>query len=52
MKDAEIEAEIEDFIEGFKQPTVPAARGSMGSGRYLVIPARVVRGQPIRTVVQ
>jgi hypothetical protein len=30
MKDAEIEAEIEDFLEGFKPPTT--ACGSMGSG--------------------
>src|SRR5215471_3635294 len=32
MRDAEIEAEIEDFLEGFNQPTRRAACGSMGNG--------------------
>jgi hypothetical protein len=32
MKYAEMDAEIEDFLEGFNQPTLPRHEGSMGSG--------------------
>jgi hypothetical protein len=45
MRDEEMLAEIEHFIEGFNQPPI-AVCGLWGSGRDLVIPARVVRGQP------
>jgi len=42
------DAEIEDFLEGFNQPThLPRHAGQWGSGRHLVIQARV-RGQPDR----
>ena len=46
MKDAEIEAEIEDFLEGFKQPTYRGIAGQWGPSGNLVIQRRVVRGQP------
>jgi hypothetical protein len=42
MRDEEILAEIEDFIEGFNQPTYRGMRIKWPAGRYLVIPARVV----------
>ena len=45
MRDEEMLAEIEDFLEGFNQPTY---RGMRVNGRYLVIPARMVRGWPAR----
>jgi hypothetical protein len=41
-------AEIEDFIEGFNQPTFRGMRINGQRGRYLVIRARVVRGWPAR----
>ena len=46
MPDEEMQQEIEDFIEGFNQPTSPpiAACGLIDSGSLRVIPARVVRG--------
>jgi hypothetical protein len=40
-------AEIEDFIEGFNQPTFRGMRIN-GQGRHLVLPARVVRGRQAR----
>jgi hypothetical protein len=40
-----MEAEIEDFLEGFNQPPYRAC-GSMGSGGNLVKPSTVVRGRP------
>jgi hypothetical protein len=36
MKEAEMEAEIEDFLEGFNQPTYPRHADQWGPGRYLV----------------
>jgi hypothetical protein len=44
MRDEEMQAEIEDFLEGFNQPTYRGMRDQRPAGRYLVIPARVVRG--------
>jgi hypothetical protein len=41
MREEQMLAEIEDFIEGFNQP---AYRGMRITGRYLVIPRWVVRG--------
>jgi hypothetical protein len=46
MKEAEIDAEIEDFLEGFNQPTYRGMPGQWPADRYLVVSARVVRGQP------
>jgi hypothetical protein len=43
MRDEEMLAEIEDFIEGFNQPTYRHA-GQWGQGRYVVIQAWVVWG--------
>jgi hypothetical protein len=43
MRDEEMLAEIEDFIEGFSQPTYRAACGSTAVGRYVVICARLER---------
>jgi hypothetical protein len=39
-------AEIEDFLEGFNQPTYRGMRinGQRPAGRNVVIPTRVVRG--------
>jgi hypothetical protein len=48
MRDEEMMAEIEDFIEGFNQPTFRGIRVNGVPGRYLVLPARVVRGRPAR----
>ena len=42
-KDAEIEAEIEDFLEGFKQPTYRAMPINGGPGGYLEQPTRLER---------
>jgi hypothetical protein len=42
--DEEMQAEIEDFLEGFNQPTYPRHADQWAAGRYLVIPARVVWG--------
>jgi hypothetical protein len=42
------DAEIEDFIEGFKQPTYRGIADQRGADRYMVIPARVVWGRPAR----
>ena len=47
MRDEEMLAEIEDFLEGFNQPTYRGMRIN-GPGRYLVIRARVVRGWSAR----
>ena len=44
MRDEEMLAEIEDFLEGFTQPTYRGMRINGAPGRYLVSPARVVRG--------
>jgi hypothetical protein len=44
MRDEEMLAEVEDFIEGFNQPTYRGMRVNGQAGRYLVISARVVRG--------
>jgi hypothetical protein len=35
MKDAEIEAENEDFLESFNQPTYPRHADQRAAGRYL-----------------
>jgi hypothetical protein len=43
MKDAEIEAEIEDFLEGFNQPTYRGMRINGGTGASLVKSARLER---------
>jgi hypothetical protein len=45
MKEAEIEAEIEDFPEGLSAH-LPRHAGQWGPRGYLVIQRRVVRGQP------
>ena len=37
------DAEIEDFIEGFNQPTYRGIRVKWGSGRHLVMPRWVER---------
>jgi hypothetical protein len=37
------DAEIEDFLEGFNQPTYRGMRINGQRGRYVVIPAWVVR---------
>ena len=39
------DAEIEDFLEGFNQPTYRGMRVNGQAGRYLVIPRWMVRGQ-------
>ena len=41
MKDAEIEAEIEDVLEGFNQPTCHAMRVYGAAGAGLVKSARL-----------
>jgi hypothetical protein len=48
MRDEEMLAEIEDFLEGFNQPTahLPRDADQRPAGRYVVLPARVVRGWP------
>ena len=43
MRDAEMEAEIEDFIEGFKPLTYRGMRIDGGQSAGLVEPARLVR---------
>jgi hypothetical protein len=43
MRDEEMLAEIEDFIEGFNQPTYRGMRINGKAGRYVVIPRWVVR---------
>ncbi|MGA7265405.1 MAG: hypothetical protein WA709_33375 [Stellaceae bacterium] len=45
MRDEEMLAEIEDFIERLRSGHL-ARYAEWGPGRYLVIPAWVVRGQP------
>jgi hypothetical protein len=44
MRDEEMLAEIEDFLEGFNQPTYPRHADQWGSGRCVVLRPRVVRG--------
>jgi hypothetical protein len=44
----EMAQKIEDFIEGFNQPTLPRDADQRPAGRYVVIRARVVRGQQAR----
>jgi hypothetical protein len=44
MRDEEMQAEIEDFIEGFQPAHLPRHAGQWGPGRYLVIPRWVVWG--------
>ena len=44
MRDEEMLVEIEDFLEGFNQPTYRGHADQWGPGRYLVIPRWVVRG--------
>jgi hypothetical protein len=46
MRDEEMLTEIEDFIEGFNQPTYRGMRhaGQWGPGCYVVLRPRVVRG--------
>jgi hypothetical protein len=39
MRDEEMNAEIEDFLEGFNQPTYPRHAGQWGSGADLEQPA-------------
>jgi hypothetical protein len=41
MRDEEMQAEIEDFIEGFNQPTYPRHADQWGAGAGLVEPARL-----------
>ena len=41
MNDAEMDAEIEDFIEGFNQPTYSRHEDQWRSGGYVVEPARL-----------
>jgi hypothetical protein len=41
MRDDEMLAEIEDFIEGFNQPTYPRYAGQWGPGAHLEHPARL-----------
>jgi hypothetical protein len=43
MRDEETLAEIEDFLEGFNQPTYRRHADQRSAGRYLVLPARMVR---------
>jgi hypothetical protein len=44
MRDEGMLAKIEDFIEGFNQPTYPRHADQWGPGRYVVLPRWVVRG--------
>jgi hypothetical protein len=48
MREEEINAEIEDFLEGFNQPTCRGMRISGLRVGYLVIPRWVVRRRPAR----
>ena len=49
MRDEEMQAGIEDFIEGFNQPIYPRHADQWAADRHLVvIPARVVQGWPAR----
>jgi hypothetical protein len=43
MRDEEMLAEIEDFLEGFNQPPYRGMRINGQKGRYLVIPAWLER---------
>ena len=43
MTDAEMEAEIEDFLEGFNQPTWRGNADQWAAGAGLVQPARLKR---------
>ena len=43
MREEEMLAKIEDFLEGFNQPTYRGMRIKWGPGRYLVEPARLER---------
>jgi hypothetical protein len=45
MRDEEMQAEIEDFLEGFNQARLPRHAGQRPAGRYLVIQAWLERGQ-------
>jgi hypothetical protein len=44
MREEEMMAEIEDFTKGYNQPTFRGIADQRPAGRYLVIPAQVVRG--------
>jgi hypothetical protein len=48
MKDAEMEAEIEDFLKGFNQPTYRGTRVDGVRVQTLVIPAWMVGRPPVR----
>jgi hypothetical protein len=44
MRDEEMLAEIEDFLEGLQSADVPGHAAQRPADRYVVIRARVVRG--------
>ena len=46
MRDEEMLGEIEDFIEGFNQPTYGGNADQWSADRYLVLRPRVARRQP------
>ena len=48
MRDEEALAEIEDFLRGLQPADLPRHADQRPAGRYLVIPAWMVRGQQAR----